>query len=99
MINGTRPSPSILAYCKRSKSGWWEGLGKRLDEDYNVHLKTCAGKCAYKHTNVHMYLCYGTNDYCHSKDVLYVPVQCSSGKQHTSVTVSLLPHACMCRVA
>ena len=56
----------------------------------NVHIK---------HTNVHMYLCYGTNDYCHSKDVLYVPVQCSSGKQHTSVTVSLLPHACMCRVA
>ena len=26
----TRPSPSIFAYCKRSKTGQWEGLGMSL---------------------------------------------------------------------
>ena len=26
----TRPSPSILAYCKRSETGQWEGLGMSL---------------------------------------------------------------------
>ena len=32
IIKWTRPnSPSIaFAYCKRSKTGWWEGLGMRL---------------------------------------------------------------------
>ena len=31
MINDTRPSPSIFAYCKRSKTGRWKGLGTRLE--------------------------------------------------------------------
>ena len=26
MIKWTRPSPSVFAYCKRSKTGLWEGL-------------------------------------------------------------------------
>ena len=30
MINDTRPSPSVFAYCKQSKTGQWEGLGTRL---------------------------------------------------------------------
>ena len=30
VINDTRPSPSIFAYCKRSKTGRWEGLGTKL---------------------------------------------------------------------
>ena len=29
-IKWTRPSPSVFAYCKQSKTGWWEGLGMRL---------------------------------------------------------------------
>ena len=37
MINDTRPSPSIFAYCKQSKTGQWEGLGTRLFTVY-----TCA---------------------------------------------------------
>ena len=30
MIKCTRPSTSIFAYCKRSKTGQWKGLGMRL---------------------------------------------------------------------
>ena len=30
VINGTRPSPSIFTFCRRSKTGQWEGLGMRL---------------------------------------------------------------------
>ena len=30
VINAPRPSPSISAYCKQSKTGCWEGLGTRL---------------------------------------------------------------------
>ena len=30
MIKWTRPSPSIFAHCKRSKTGRWEVLGTRL---------------------------------------------------------------------
>ena len=30
VIKWTRPSPSIFAYCKQSKTGRWEGLGTRL---------------------------------------------------------------------
>ena len=33
VIKWTTPSPSVLAYCKRSKTGQWEGQGTRL---YNV---------------------------------------------------------------
>ena len=29
MIKWTRPFPSVFAYCKRSKTGRWEGLGTR----------------------------------------------------------------------
>ena len=29
MIKWTRPSPSIFAYRKQSKTGWWKGLGTR----------------------------------------------------------------------
>ena len=32
VIKWTRPSPSVFAYCKRSKTGRWEGLGTRLFE-------------------------------------------------------------------
>ena len=32
VIKWTRPSPSIFAYCKRSKTGRWEGLGTRLHD-------------------------------------------------------------------
>jgi len=31
MMKFPRPSPSIFAYCKRSKTGGVEGLGTRLD--------------------------------------------------------------------
>ena len=30
VIKWTRPSPSVFAYCKLLKTGWWEGLGMRL---------------------------------------------------------------------
>ena len=30
MINAPRSSPSIFVYCKQSKTGQWEGLGRRL---------------------------------------------------------------------
>ena len=30
VINDTRPSPSVFAYCKQSKTGRWAGLGTRL---------------------------------------------------------------------
>ena len=31
VLGFTRPSPSVFAYCKRSKTGAREGLGTRLD--------------------------------------------------------------------
>ena len=31
VIKWARPSPSAFAYCKQSKTGWWEGLGTRLE--------------------------------------------------------------------
>ena len=34
MINVPRPSPSVFAYCKQSKTGRWEGLGTRLQDTY-----------------------------------------------------------------
>ena len=34
MINDTRPSPSVFACCKRSKTGRLEGLGTGLYLDY-----------------------------------------------------------------
>ena len=34
VIKWTRPSPSVFAYCKRSKTGRWEGLGTRLGVSY-----------------------------------------------------------------
>ena len=34
MKKWTRPSPSVFAYCKRSKTGRWEGLGTRLCKAY-----------------------------------------------------------------
>ena len=30
LIKWTRPPPTVFAYCKRSKTGQWEGLGTRL---------------------------------------------------------------------
>ena len=33
VVRFTRPSPSVFAYCKRSKTGAGEGLGTRLDKD------------------------------------------------------------------
>ena len=30
VVRFTRPSPSVFAYCKRSKTGAGEGLGTRL---------------------------------------------------------------------
>ena len=35
VIKWTRPSPSIFACCKRSKTGRWEGLGVRLDDKHS----------------------------------------------------------------
>ena len=32
MVRFTRPSPSVFAYCKRSRTGDGEGLGTRLVE-------------------------------------------------------------------
>ena len=37
VIKWTRPSPSIFAYCKRLKTGRWEGLGTRLPL-YHIHI-------------------------------------------------------------
>ena len=34
MMKWTRPSLSVFAYCKQSKTGWWEGLGTRLDSEH-----------------------------------------------------------------
>ena len=34
VIKWSRPSPSVFAYCKRSKTGRWEGLGTRLGVSY-----------------------------------------------------------------
>ena len=39
VIKWTRPSPSIFAHCKQSKTGRWEGLGKRLDLPSEKSLK------------------------------------------------------------
>ena len=33
VIKWTRHSPSVFPYCKRSITGWWEGLGMRLQHD------------------------------------------------------------------
>ena len=40
MINDTRPFPSAFAYCKRSKTGRWEGLGTRLHNHLITFLVT-----------------------------------------------------------
>ena len=34
VVRFTRPSPSVFAYCKRSKTGAGEGLGTRLVPRY-----------------------------------------------------------------
>ena len=35
MINGTRPSPSVFAYCKQSKTGMWE----TWEQSYEVPIE------------------------------------------------------------
>ena len=40
VVRFTRPSPSIFAYCKRSKTGAGEGLGTRLRPP-SAHLALC----------------------------------------------------------
>ena len=42
MIKWTRPSPSVIAYCKRSKTGQWEGLGTRLGFQLSLLMKGIA---------------------------------------------------------
>ena len=42
MIKYTRPSPSIFAYCKRSKTGLWEDLGMSLPKSTaSLNKQTC----------------------------------------------------------
>ena len=36
VVRFTRPSPSVFAYCKRSKTGAREGLGTRLDKGHSI---------------------------------------------------------------
>ena len=55
MIRWTRPSPSVFAYCKRSKTGWWEGLGMRLDICYFSYLQAYTERGFFKFT-------YGARD-------------------------------------
>ena len=38
VVRFTRPSPSIFAYCKRSKTGAGEGLGTRLRQKLVVGI-------------------------------------------------------------
>ena len=38
VMKWTRPSPSIFTYCKRSKTGRWEGLETRLKGHHNSHM-------------------------------------------------------------
>ena len=38
VINAPRPSPSVFAYCKQSKTGWWEDLRMRLQDTYLLTL-------------------------------------------------------------
>ena len=40
VIKWTRPSPSIFAYCKRSETGRWEGLGTRL-HNVCIDMRVC----------------------------------------------------------
>ena len=35
----TRPSPSVFAYCKQSKTGWWESLGTRQIKTQTTTIK------------------------------------------------------------
>ena len=42
VINVPRPSLSVLAYCKRSKTGWWEGMIK-----YVFTFQFCIGENWY----------------------------------------------------
>ena len=51
MIKWTRPSPSIFSKCKRSKAGWWESLGTRINNKYAcafvLVLKVIGTVCLY----------------------------------------------------
>ena len=37
----TYPDHPVFAYCKRSKTGWWEGLGTRLSRLLAQLVATC----------------------------------------------------------
>ena len=53
VIKWTRPPPSVFAYCRRSKTGLWEGLGMRrcLSTIWHlVLLQTLACKLAFSAT-------------------------------------------------
>ena len=52
VIKWTRPSPSIFAYCKQSKTEQWEGLGTRL------MIGHMAAGCDYSHTHHCIPICY-----------------------------------------
>ena len=49
MTPSPRPSPSVFAYCKRSKTGGWNGLGMRLhwtmDWTMDKNLEWCGFPC------------------------------------------------------
>ena len=50
LIKWTKPSPSVFAYCKWSKTGRWEGLGMRLRCKWSpaktgFYLGFCCIKC------------------------------------------------------
>ena len=36
VVRNPRPSPSVFAYCKRSKTGGGKGLGTRLGDNKEV---------------------------------------------------------------
>ena len=41
MIKYTRPPPSVFAYCKHLRTGWWEGLGTKLTFAITLACETC----------------------------------------------------------
>ena len=58
MIKWTRPSASVFASCKRSKTGRWEGLGTRLYKQYTItkDLGSCTRFLHQRSNPIHIHI-------------------------------------------
>ena len=69
MMKWTSPSPSIFAYCKGSKTGWWEGPERRL------RVKIWLYMCMYYWLESGKYLCtlWAIFMYCFNSVEVFMP--------------------------